>query len=124
MLSFDLFKKGSTGTGRGSVAGLENILPGGAKALVEFEVEAQGATPTITFTVQGSLDGTTFFDIAYVDGDATVAQSKAAKVVTTISKTFVFVDGLDKRFFKALAVNVSANTNTTFSARLHIIPVK
>jgi hypothetical protein len=122
--SHDLHVKGSTGNSRGSVAGLENVLSGNVKALIEFEVEAIGATPTVSFTIQGSLDGTNFFDIAYVDPDSTVAASKTAKVVTTVGKTFVFVDGLDKRFYKRIAVNTTANTNVTFSSRLHLVHEK
>lgn len=116
MITLKLFDIGSTGTGRGSAANTEDILRGE----IEFQVEAVGATPAISWTVQGSADGTTWVDIAYVTQDATVAASKAAQTGIAVAKTILFIDGLDKRFFNFIAVNVSSNTNVTYSARLNI----
>ena len=112
----EIAAKGSTGTGRKSA-----LIDGTAasRLMIEFEVEAVGATPTVTFTIQGSMDGTTWTDMQYVTLDSSVAASKAGIVVTTVSKTHRFVDGLDKRFPHYIAVNVTANTNVTFSARAH-----
>jgi hypothetical protein len=89
-------------------------------------VEAIGATPTLTYTIQGLKAGgdptvaADWADIAYVDGDATVASSKAGIVVTTqVGRTVKFLDGMDLRFFEAVAVNVSANTNVTYRANVY-----
>lgn len=114
--SMELAAKGSTGTGRKS-AFLGSVDP--KRIAVEVEVEAVGATPSMTFTVQGSMDGSTWTDMQYVTLDSSVAASKAGIAVTTVGKTVVFVDGLDKRFPHFIAVNVSANTNVTFSARAY-----
>lgn len=115
--SITLAATGSTGTGRKAAAGFEGVN----RLMIEVVVEAVGATPTMTFTIQGSTDnGATFADIAYVDPDATVASAKTAKTVTTVGRTVLFVDGLDKRFWDQIAVNVSANTNVTFRATAYL----
>jgi hypothetical protein len=112
---------GTTGTGRFSA---EDFWPA-KRIAVEFVVEAVGATPTATFTIQGLKVGgdaataSDWADIAYVEGDSTVAASKAGITVTTVSRTVKFIDGLDKRFFESIAVNVSANTNVTFRANAY-----
>jgi hypothetical protein len=112
---------GSIGTGRKSAHGFD---PAPAIA-VEFVVEAVGATPTLTFTIQGLKPGgseaveTDWADVAYVDGDSTVAASKLGIVVTVVGRTVKYIDGLDKRFFDTVAVNVSSNTNVTFRANAY-----
>lgn len=121
MLSFDLAKKGSTGTGTAFspvTGGLERV----GRIAVEFEVEAVGATPTATFTVEGLMpDGTTWVTVALVQADSTQAASSTGVTVTAVGKTFRFVSGVDFRFVRGLRINVSANTNVTFSARAHAI---
>lgn len=127
MLTYELAPKLSTGTGRSTVKHVE----GWRTVAIEFEVEAIGATPTVTFTVQGQLDRTPpkldddpasplWENLAYVRSDATTAASSAAQVITTVSKTILWVEGLEKRSFRSLAINVTANTNVTFSARMHV----
>jgi hypothetical protein len=117
VLTFDLAKKGSTGTGTAFSpigGGLERV----ARIGIEFEVEAIGATPTITFTIEGLMaDGVTWATLALVQADSTQAASVAGITTAVVGKTFRFVDGLDKRYVRGLRVNVSANTNVTFSAR-------
>lgn len=116
-----LAPSGQTGTGRFSADSFWSAK----RIAVEVVVEAVGATPTATYTIQGLKVGgdaataSDWTDIAYVDGDATTASSKAGVVVTTVSRTVKFIDGLDKRFFEAIAVNVSANTNVTFRANAY-----
>lgn len=91
------------------------------KAYVEFQVEAAGATPAISWTVQGSHDGTNWVDLEYVTDDSAVAAAKAAQTGVAVGTVRVFVDGLDKRFWEYLAVNVASNTNVTYSARLKTV---
>lgn len=122
MVTHILAAKGSTGTGTNF-----SPLTGGAGRLnrwaIEFEVEAVGATPTATFTVEGLMpDGVTWAPVALVQADSTVAASSAGITVTTVGKTFRYVAGLDYRFVNGLRINVSANTNVTFSARAHGLP--
>lgn len=118
-----LAPKGSTGTGRKYAHGFF----GAALIAVEFVVEAVGATPAITYTIQGLKPGgdaataSDWADIAYVDGDSLVAAAKTGITLTATGRTVKYVDGLDKRFFEAIAVNVSANTNVTFRANAYPI---
>lgn len=79
---------------------------------------AIGGGPAISWTVQGSVDGVTWQDLAYVTPDSTVAASKAAQTTATVSQTVLFIDGLDKRRFEWLAINVASDTNVTFTAQL------
>lgn len=111
----ELAPKGSVGTGLFKASGFEHA----DKILVEFQVEAIGATPTLTFTIQGSVDGVNFSDVEYLDLDSATAVSKAGIVVTTASLTRKYLDGLAQRFVSHVGVNVSANTNVTFSARAY-----
>ncbi len=116
----ELAKK-QTGTGRFSA-----LIDGTAasRIMLEFIVDAIGATPTVTFTIQGSMDNVNWVDMQYVTLDSSVAASKAGIVMTTVSVTHRFVDGLDKRFPHYIAVNVSANTNVTFSARTRAMRIR
>lgn len=121
MLTYDVHTKGTTGTGRQYIDGLSEAT----RLEVEFEVEAVGGTPTVTFQIEGLLPNTdptvaaNWVKLAYVTEDATVATSSAAITKTAVGKSRYYVDGLDKRFFRAYAVNVTANTNVTYSSRLN-----
>ena len=89
---------------------------------VEFVVESAGATPTITFNVQGLKPGgsaavsTDWVNLALLDMDASVATSNAAITLTAVGRTVKYLDGLDRRFIAGVAVNVTANTNIVFHA--------
>jgi hypothetical protein len=112
--NWDVFNKGTTGTGTGVLNHADAL---GGRVGIEFQVEAIGATPTLTFAVEGSLDGINWVTLDTVSPDATVAASNAPITVTTVSKTWRYLDGLGLRFFSALRINVTANTNVTYSAR-------
>lgn len=107
---------GSTGTGRFAAGGVS----GAQRLAVVFDVTAVGSTPTITFTVQGSMDGTNWTSLAVAQMDSSVAVSNAGITATTVSQIVRFVDGLDKRFYDQIAVNVTANTNVTFKAKAYM----
>jgi hypothetical protein len=106
----------SAGTGRKYAMGFARV----PLIAVEFVIEAVGSTPTVTFTIQGLQAGgepgtaTDWSDTGYVTPDSTVAASKAAIVKTAIGRYVYYVDGLDKRFYDGIAVNISANTNVTY----------
>jgi len=116
-----LAPKGSVGNARHAAHGLQTEQRVG----IAFVVEAVGATPTATVTIQGlKLGGDPavagdWVDIAYVDADSTLAASKAAIVVTAVGRTVKYLDGTALRFFESIAVNVTANTNVTFSANAY-----
>jgi len=119
--AIQLAPKGQTGTGRFPA----HVVPESPLIAIEFVVEAVGATPTVTYTIQGlrpgaeSTDSAEWVDLMYLDMDSSVAASKAGIVATTVSRVVKYLDGLDRRFFEAIAVNVSANTNVTFRANLY-----
>jgi hypothetical protein len=114
----ELAPKLSTAVQRYSAGGLSSAR----RAYVRLEVTAIGATPSMTYTIQGSNDdGATWADLEYVTPDSAVAVSKAAVVVTTVSVAQYFIDGLDKRFFDKYAINVSANLNVTFKADIYFV---
>lgn len=115
----DVATTGTTGTGRHAIG---NMAEASSPILFVFEVESVGATPTVTFTLQGVMNegaAADWQDINYVTGDSAAAAAKTAITKTTTGKTWLFVDGLDKRFFDQLAINVSANTNVTYSVRAY-----
>lgn len=121
LLTYTLHAAGSTGTGRQSIRNLADCT----RAEIEFVVENVGATPTVTFQVEGLRiggDPTVAADwtvLSLLTADASVATSSTAITVTATGNTRRYIDGLDKRFFDALAINVTANTNITFHSNLN-----
>lgn len=113
-----LHADGSTGTGTGSELTL-GTLDGGSPfdqvVAVQVEVTAVGATPTMTFQLEGTLDGTNWFAVArYSESSDTV--DVTAVTVTAVSRTVKYVDTIKRPLLK-LRVNVTANTNVTFNAK-------
>lgn len=95
--------------------------PGSSRLALEFNVEAVGATPTVTYALQGSLsdspganDWETIFTVP--PGSDTAA---ANRVVTGVGKTIVYVSLSHIKFFSRLRLVTSANTNVTYSAKLN-----
>lgn len=114
MNSWNVFATGSTGNGTGVLNNADGL---GGRVAVEFQVEAVGATPTITWQVEGSLDGTNWGPVDLLQMDATVAGSNAAITTTTVGKVQRFIDGGTLRFYSNLRVRTTLNTNVTYSAR-------
>ncbi|HEY6021039.1 MAG TPA: hypothetical protein VIY48_14375 [Candidatus Paceibacterota bacterium] len=88
---------------------------------INFVVEAVGATPTITLKAQGSIDGTNWFDLPYVDA-TTDTLSQAAKTITAVSAIPIWFDSgaADNRKIVAVRSVASANTNVTFRVELYL----
>jgi hypothetical protein len=75
-----------------------------------------GATPTCTYTINGSLDNTSFSPLNYADIGSLGTVTSAAFVVTTATTTVkVIPPGQRYRYIK---VTYSLNTNVTNSADL------
>lgn len=111
---------GSTGNNNhtGVQAGPEND-----SVAVDFNVEAIGATPTVTFELQGSLDTTNgvdgnWFSVALISPISDTLAVSA--VVTTVTHNLYFVKqvGGHERFLAWYRVKTTANTNVTYSARV------
>jgi len=70
------------------------------------------AGTTITFTIKGSVDGTTFYNIPYSVGSAVAGDYTTAAITTTTAKTelYFLMTGQPWLFLKT---NASANTGMT-----------
>lgn len=121
MITVTLTPVGTTGTGLKTARNFEDAT----RMAIEFDVEAVGATPSVTYQIKGCPPGKdatvagNYVKIAYVTEDSTIAVSTADLVLTAAGEKVVYLDGLASRFFSALAVDVTANTNITYSARVH-----
>jgi hypothetical protein len=88
--------------------------------IVQFVVEAIGATPTVTWKIQGSMDspdGVTgnWYDCGYFT-DAVVTDAVAARTATAVGAQVEFLN----RPFKWFRLVTSANTNVTYHGELYI----
>jgi hypothetical protein len=94
-------------------------------ACVDFRCTAIGATPTVTFVVQGSFDdpsvadASSTFVTAFVYPVGSDTGTAAPAAVTTVSSNPVFLAGPSGRFYKKVRVVTSANTNVTYEAKVH-----
>jgi hypothetical protein len=106
-------------TGNNTHAGVLAPRAGDGRIAFEFVVEAVGATPTVTFKYQGSMDGSNWFDIFYVT-DASDTPSAATRVVTAVGRSLQWLSlaGL-VRFFAYYRLVTTSNTNVTYSANIH-----
>ena len=85
----------------------------------QFVVEAAGATPTVTFKYQGSLDGLTWTDVPYVTGNGNTSAT-ATQTVTAVGTTVNFLDvNSGARMFTQFRCVTSANTNITYRAEMY-----
>lgn len=72
-----------------------------------------GATPTVTINVQGSMDGTNFFNVAYAVSGTPETPAVAAIVITTATTNYYILRAAHPwRFLKLV---YSANTNVTLT---------
>ena len=86
-----------------------------------FTVEVAGATPTVTWKIQGALEdprlvndaSATWFDVGYVtDGSDTISQSTLTS--TAVGGKVVFLSNPVARKYQRFRVVTSANTNITY----------
>lgn len=116
-----LAAKGSTGSNTHQSA---RATPDASKSLVLFVVEAAGATPTVTYKAQGSMDldnvadaSANWFDLMLLPSD-----SETAAKTFTVTATGAYAGYLSQahsRFLRRVRVVTSANTNVTYRAELH-----
>lgn len=107
-------------TGNNSHTGVQ-AHPGANLVCVEFVVEAVGATPTVTFALQGTFAdspaATDWFPLATVPSDSDTAA--ATRAVTAVGRYANYLSlGNVARFCKKLRLVTTANTNVTYSANL------
>lgn len=113
----DLAVTGTTGNNTHSSVRCPDNYEGLA---VQFVIEAVGATPTVTYKVQGSLDGTNWFDWGYVtDATDTIAVSPLTK--TAVGAYVIFLSNPLARNYRFARLVTSSNTNVTYRGELYPI---
>lgn len=89
----------------------------------EFEITAAGATPTVTYKLQGSMDDTTVTDAASDWFDLLTFPNDSSTEAVTQTKTAVgvyqLICDLKKRFARKVRLVVTANTNVTYESDLY-----
>ena len=109
---------GTTGNNTGAWVGL--LTADDVEAVgFQFVVEAAGATPTVTWKIQGSLDGTNAYDIAYVT-DATDTSAVATRTATATGAQVNFLNKGpgESRAYKYYRVVTTSNTNITYRCEM------
>ena len=81
----------------------------------QFNVSAIGATPTVTFKYQGTVDGTNWFDVFYVT-DSSDTASVATRVVTAPGSSIQWLSNVSVRKYTQYRCVTTANTNITYNA--------
>ena len=77
-----------------------------------------GATPTVTVNIQGSVDGTNFYNVAYATTAAPETVSVAAITITAATtNTYLLRPDHAWRYLKLV---YSANTNVTLTASAYL----
>jgi len=73
-----------------------------------------GATPTCTYAIEGSADGTNWLPLPYADSATPTTVSVATFVITTATTVYKFIQpNVPVRY---LRITYSANTNVTNTA--------
>lgn len=85
-----------------------------SSAIVQFIVEAVGATPTVTWKVQQSIDGVNYYDAIYVT-DSTDTAAVSTRTATAVGAQLNYLT----RPTKFLKLVTSSNTNVTYRAELY-----
>lgn len=112
-------------TSNNTHAGVEVSGPGqseNAQVGWELIVEAVGATPTVTWKVQGSLDGSNWYDCLYIT-DASDTASAATRTATAVGRQVAFLSNAGTRMYRYFRLVTSANTNVTYSGSLYVFTV-
>jgi len=73
-----------------------------------------GATPTVTINIQGSVDGVTWFNIAYAAQSVPETVSVVALVITTATTSSLILRA--EHPWRFMKIVLSANTNVTVTA--------
>ena len=81
-------------------------------------LSAIGATPTVTLNIQGSMDGSTWYNVDY-SVPATPATLSQAAITTTTATTKTYFIKRTTSVWRYLKVVRSANTNVTLTHTLY-----
>jgi hypothetical protein len=108
-------------TGNNTHAGVA-IPPDIDVVSAEFEITAVGGTPTVTYKLQGTMDGSDvtdtladWFDLATLPNDSATEAVPATKTAVGV---YQLVADLRRRFARRVRLVTSANTNVTYESEL------
>jgi hypothetical protein len=88
---------------------------GGARGPALLKITTTiGATPTVTIAVEGSVDGTNWFNIAYADSATPTTVAVATFAITTATTVYKLLQ-VDQPW-RFVRLTYSANTNVTSTA--------
>lgn len=95
---------------------------GGADSRIALQVTVSttSGSPTITYKLQGSLDGTNYCDIALLPNDSSTTAASFTKAVAPNTYVY-FVDQQHSRKFESYQFVSSSVTTTTYSASLFVL---
>ena len=103
-------------TGNGASTNIIDVGRADNHALLKI-VTTVGATPTVTIAIEGSADGTNFFNIPYSTQAAPTTVAVANVVITTATTNYYYLQaGYPWRY---LRLTYSANTNVTSTADVY-----
>ena len=116
METHQLAPPGSNGNQTGPAVG---IGIGTTNTMVfQFVVEAVGGAPTVTYQFQGSVDGTNWYNIAYVT-DSSDTVSTATRARTSTGADVCFLSNPIARAYNYVRVVVSGINNVTYRAEAY-----
>ncbi|HEY5987757.1 MAG TPA: hypothetical protein VIV12_15485 [Streptosporangiaceae bacterium] len=110
-------------TGNGDSTNIAARLPSGVASWPAASLiitSAIGATPTVTVNIQGSADGTNWFNVPYYAGAFVVAPTyilTAIVITTAVTTQYTLQAGVPWRYLKLV---YSANTNVTLTAGAYL----
>ena len=115
MLSHSLAPSGSTGNNTH-----DGVFVGSEYEAIAFLfiVEAVGGSPTVTWKVQGSVDGTNWHDSGYIT-DSSDTVSTATRIGNSVGAQVAFLSNPVARRYRYFRVVTSANTNVTYRVEVH-----
>jgi len=109
-----------TGTTGEHTHGSSDVL-NARSVMAQLTVEAVGATPTMDWILEGSVDGVNWVTVSYIT-DVNNTPAAAASTVTDVGvyQKFLYpgAAGTQARFFNRFRVRTTANTNVTYSCIL------
>jgi hypothetical protein len=77
-----------------------------------------GATPTVTVNLQGSVDGSAWFNVPYaLVGTPRTFVLTALTITTAVTTTYLLQEGIHWRYLKLV---MSANTNVTLTTTAYV----
>lgn len=103
----------SAQTGNGASTNIVDRNAGVGTALLKITTTV-GATPTCTYAIEGSADGTNWFPAAYADSATPETMSVATFAITTATTVYKILR--QNHPWRYLRITYSANTNVTSTA--------